>query len=302
MSASKQNTGEDLFQRKDRPFALTSEQRERLKNKLEEELEKRFAAGGEKKPMNSSVFNIKNGLLLKYTGQDSYVEIPDGVAVIADFAFAENNYIRSVVMQDSVTEIGRGAFAKCESLTNIKLSDSLTEIAPLTFSHCRALTDVVLPHKLKSVKRLAFYECESLASLVFPEPVLEIGGEVFGRCTALPKIELPPSLRRLGDRAFNGCTALQEVVLGERTELGCEIFLEAAQDIRITYAGSSADFITKITSGERKPRLWESTGDVVLHTPITQNNQQFLYSAKKEFCIEVYCKKDKKCLLFRNTT
>ena len=250
--------------------------------------------------MSDKVFDIKNGLLLKYTGQDSYVEIPDGVTVIADFAFAENNYIRSVTMQDSVTELGRGAFAKCESLTSIKLSDSLAEIAPHTFSYCRALTEVVLPDKLKSVQRLAFYECESLASLMLPESVLEIGGEVFERCTALPKIELPPSLRRLGDRAFNGCISLREVVLGECTELGCEIFYGAAQNIRVTYAGSSVDFINKITSKTRKLRPWEVTGHVALYSAASRSENKFFYDTKKAFKYAVFCKKDGVCLIFQN--
>ena len=55
---------------------------------------------------NNSDFQIEDGVLIRYTGKDKDVVIPDGV-----------------------TRIGAKAFFSCRSLTSITIPDSMTSIS-----------------------------------------------------------------------------------------------------------------------------------------------------------------------------
>ena len=79
-------------------------------------------------------FEIENGLLLKYTGTDAVVKIPEEVTGISGFAFSGQESITSIAIPETVTTIGEGAFNKCIGLTSIVIPDSVTEIAPRTFT------------------------------------------------------------------------------------------------------------------------------------------------------------------------
>ena len=53
--------------------------------------------------MSDNDFVIKNGVLKKYTGQDSEVIIPKGVTKIWNAAFFGCDKTRSIIIPDSVT-------------------------------------------------------------------------------------------------------------------------------------------------------------------------------------------------------
>lgn len=56
-------------------------------------------------------YRIQKGVLIKYKGNDSSVEIPDTVIEIGDNAFKGNESITSVSIPPSVRKIGDFAFA-----------------------------------------------------------------------------------------------------------------------------------------------------------------------------------------------
>lgn len=74
-------------------------------------------------------FEIEDGLLIKYRGNDASVIIPDGVIEIQDFAFYNNERLTSVKMPQSVVKICDSAFYGCENLKNVQFSQNLEEIA-----------------------------------------------------------------------------------------------------------------------------------------------------------------------------
>lgn len=78
--------------------------------------------------MGSSDFVIENGVLEKYTGNDSVVKIPVGVTIIGDRAFSFCNSILSVRIPNSVTTIGNRAFGYCKKLKSVKIPKSVTSI------------------------------------------------------------------------------------------------------------------------------------------------------------------------------
>lgn len=73
------------------------------------------------------------GILFRYEGSASHVEIPDGVVAIASNAF-------------------RG----CETIQTVTIPDSVTSIAPYTFYQCDSLTDIIFPEHLRFLSSQAF--------------------------------------------------------------------------------------------------------------------------------------------------
>ncbi|MCI8301014.1 MAG: leucine-rich repeat protein [Lachnospiraceae bacterium] len=101
-------------------------------------------------------FEIKDGVLEKYSGMDTEVVIPD-----------------------EVTSIGDEAFHACTGLTSIEMPDGLTSIGKNAFAACRSLTEIMIPDGVTSIERMAFYKCTSLTKITLPESLTSIGEDVF---------------------------------------------------------------------------------------------------------------------------
>ena len=69
-------------------------------------------------------------------------EVTYRVTSIGERAFANYDFITSIVIPDSVTSIGEEAFSRCESLTSIVIPDSVTSIEEGAFQDCSSLTSI----------------------------------------------------------------------------------------------------------------------------------------------------------------
>lgn len=84
-------------------------------------------------------FEIENGTLTYYCGNDTAVVIPNSVTTIGDYAFRY-----------------------CYSLTSVTIPKSVTSIAYSVFESCIRLTSITIPDSVKSIAFSAFNECENL--------------------------------------------------------------------------------------------------------------------------------------------
>ena len=165
---------------------------------------------------NNSDFQIEDGVLIRYTGKDKDVVIPDGVTRIGAKAFFSCRSLTSITIPDSVTSIEDSAFEGCANLTNITIPDSVTKIRDSTFSCCTSLTSITIPNSVTSIGCDAFYGCTSLTSITIPDSVTKIGDRAFKDCTSLTSITIPNRVTWIGKYVFYGCQNIKIAVSDEK--------------------------------------------------------------------------------------
>ncbi len=140
----------------------------------------------------ASNFQINGNVLVKYTGNESQVAIPNGVKEIGTNAFTKNTNIRAVYFPESVTTIGTGAFEYCSSLQYVVMTDSIVSIGPLAFRGCDNIQYIELPYRLGSIGSNAFLECGSLTEVTLPAGLYSLEYGVFAGCGKLEAIYVDP--------------------------------------------------------------------------------------------------------------
>ena len=144
--------------------------------------------------------------------------VPQGVQVIAGYAFRDNDDLQAVTLPDSLQEMGERAFELSESLETVTFGDGLTVLPELAFRGCTSLRECALPGTLREIGSNAFMECSQLSSISLPQSLERIGDSAFRGCTALVDCALPAGLREIGSSAFSGCGSLSPVTFPQSLE------------------------------------------------------------------------------------
>ena len=165
-------------------------------------------------PENPYYSNDKNGVfynkdksaLLHYPGskKGSYT-VPDGVKIIGEYAFGDNDNLTGISFPDSVTDIGDEAFGGCSLLESVNFGSGLENIGDCAFWHCEAIDGIVFPDSLKTIGVDAFYDCDSISGIAVPAGVTRIGWQAFGDCGKLSGITIPDSVVKIEEYAFHYC-------------------------------------------------------------------------------------------------
>lgn len=121
-----------------------------------------------------NLFVVVNGLLISARTCTGDVTVPDGVVMLEEGCFAQNENVTSVTLPEGVKRIGRAAFETCFGLTSVQLPDSLEVIEEGAFNLCSKLTDVTIPAGVKQIGDNVFLTIESLASVTILNPDCEI--------------------------------------------------------------------------------------------------------------------------------
>lgn len=170
-------------------------------------------------------FEIDDGVLVKYNGDDKDVVIPNSVTSIGEFAFYHCTNLTSIMIPDSVTSIDEHAFALCSALESITIPDSVPEIGDGAFFGCTGLTSVTIGNGVTSIGGGAFANCYKLTSITIPNSVTSIGDHAFYRCKGLTSVTIPDSVTSIGDHAFDHCPKLNNVIIPDSVKsIGEEAF------------------------------------------------------------------------------
>lgn len=129
-------------------------------------------------------FKIRNGILVKYTGDKEKIVIPDSVVEIGERAFDSTYNITEVTMPDSIVNIGERAFSFCFKLEKIHFSKNLESIGSYAFEDCERLKEVHLPDTLKELGFCSFMDCKELELVTMPGDI-ENGRSAFTGCNKL---------------------------------------------------------------------------------------------------------------------
>lgn len=136
----------------------------------------------ERKDLNQ--FVMKDGVLLKYTGNAEEVVIPEDIHTIAPNCFEGNKTMKRVVFPEQLEKIGKKAFQKCETLRQVRIPDSVKEIEEGCFMWCDSLEKVKFPAGLKYIEKNAFYECRNIRKLEIPARIHKVDESAFMGCPA----------------------------------------------------------------------------------------------------------------------
>ena len=186
-----------------------------------------------------SEYVIKDGMLKKYTGNESEIVIPEGVTTIGKNCFSENSMITSVAIPDSVTCIDYYAFNNCVGLKTVNIPKSVTNIGNKAFYNCKSLQEVYL-EDITSWCSVYFpfpessplYYTENLyingvktTDIMIPDGVTRIERNAFYNCKCISSITIPSSVSFIGRDAFGGCNNLNSVYAND-LESWCKIDFE----------------------------------------------------------------------------
>ena len=158
-------------------------------------------------------FVIENGVLKKYNGWQTFVEIPDTVTAIGDEAFKNNTSMVSVSIPDSVKSIGDSAFYGCTSLLGVVIPDSVEKVGRCAFQKCSKLASAYLPvnEKFTVINTCTFYECMSLKEIIVPDNIVKIEFDAFYNCRNLKNIDLSKNLITVGYNVFGNCKSISKI-------------------------------------------------------------------------------------------
>lgn len=191
-------------------------------------------------------FNMKDDMLVSYTGFEENVVIPPYVDKIGELAFAGCTNTKTISVYKHISHIDRSAFSCCRSLEKIirleikpplkyskedfiikgqvlekyigssdevNIPYGVVRIDYNAFANCKHVKQINIPKTVETINNGAFYNCNSLESIIIPEAVTILDERTFNRCKNLRKIILPDNLSYIGRDAFRDCRLLEEINL-----------------------------------------------------------------------------------------
>jgi len=159
-------------------------------------------------------FEINGTTLVKYTGSDSNVTIPESITIIGESAFSYCTSLEAVSIPSGVVSIGRYAFESCANLKTVTLPSEMSSIAPYAFYCCSSLESITIPDGITRIEEGTFSNCINLGSIQLPEGLTEIGDKGFASCNSLSNIELPSGVTHIGNNAFELCSSMEDITIG----------------------------------------------------------------------------------------
>ena len=114
----------------------------------------------------TSVYEVRGSELIRYKGNQSNIEIPEGI-----------------------TKVGDEAFADCTTIVSVKFPSTIKEIGIMAFSGCVSLTDILIPYSVVTIHSCAFQKCTNLIHATLPRNA-SIGADIFRDCCKLENITI----------------------------------------------------------------------------------------------------------------
>lgn len=152
--------------------------------------------------IKTSVFAVLN---------PKYIELPETIKTINQYAFNDCTNLQSIVLPDSVISIEPQAFKNCISLKSVKFGSGLAEIPSEIFKNFKSLKFVDFGSGITKIGDSAFQNCTELQQINIPDNVTYIGRYAFYKCVNVQSVTIGSGVETLAQNAF-GDLALCETV------------------------------------------------------------------------------------------
>ena len=173
-----------------------------------------YTAWYEEQDNNNSLIYLGNVLYEMSTSSNHYVmehcSLKAGTVSIADYAFANDGYLKTITLPDSLKYIGKYAFYNCSSLCGVSM-DSVVEIGEYAFSDCHKLLKCHIGNSTQNIDKYAF--CNS----------------------GLERVWMSESIRNIGEGAFLNCKDLKWLYISS-LESWCKIHFESLESNPLFYS------------------------------------------------------------------
>lgn len=138
------------------------------------------------------------------------VHIAEGVLTIGERAFRDCSNLITINLPNSITKIGTGAFFECRKLTYLNLSSSLTEMGRGAFAGT-AIDRITIPEGIERLELDLLGNNPNLKYVTLPSTITKIERGVFWNCPELEEIIIPEKVASIGEYAFFGCDKLTDI-------------------------------------------------------------------------------------------
>ena len=194
-----------------------------------------------------SYFEIQDGVLHSYIGNDTELIIPEGVVKLGWEMFFKRMKFESITIPSTLIEIPYTVFEDCQTKrinvaatnpkyytkdgclidketgtlvwgyagTTIPCDNSIRKIGSSAFLNRIDLENIVIPDNITEIGTYAFGCCGHIKYALISDAVNEIGGGAFSSCHALSLVKLPKSLTKINGSVFANCNSLESVEIPE---------------------------------------------------------------------------------------
>lgn len=208
-------------------------------------------------------FNIENGILISYYGNERNVIVPKSVRIIGKEAFYQKD-IETIIIPNTVKKIESRAFTLCTKLKSVTLPTSITSIPNSTFMSCISLKSITVPKSVKEIGNMAFWNCKNLSTIKILNKNIYIGSEVFTDTAWLtnnknkfitingnlimykgedPIVVVPNNIRVICGESFSQLEGFEKITLPSSVEIIGENAFNLCEKLRKV---KMSDSVTKI--------------------------------------------------------
>lgn len=138
------------------------------------------------------------------------VHIAEGVQTIGEKAFRDCSNLITINLPNSITKIGSGAFFECGKLSYLNLSSSLLEIDRGAFAGT-AIDRITIPEGITRLELDLLGNNANLKYVTLPSTITKIERGVFWNCPELEHITIPENVTTIGEYCFFGCDKLTDI-------------------------------------------------------------------------------------------
>ena len=149
---------------------------------------------------NPEDFEIVDGVLKSYKGQEEHLIIPDGIHTIAEKAFDSIYNLKTIVVPEGVHTIEDDALHYCWQLESVALPSTLKVLSGFAYLTIKKLH---IPVGVETIGINAFKGCGELRKVILPPSVTQIEKGAFAWCSKKKDVYIPESVTSIADDAFN---------------------------------------------------------------------------------------------------